>query len=86
LRLAYGGDRRYAAVRAIKPEHVVYDIAESINAQFTQRLCRNLLVKHPGKKIYVIYDHARYNRCTWLQQWVEKQCIEFVSFRPIFPT
>lgn len=67
-----------AAVRAIKPEHVVYDIAESINAQSTQRLCRKLLRKHPGKKIYLICDNARYYRCSWLQEWAKKQRIEFV--------
>jgi len=37
------------AVRAAKPEHLAYDIADTINAQSTQRLCRKLLVKHPGK-------------------------------------
>jgi len=38
------------AVRATKPEHLVYDITESVNAQSTQRLCRELLAKHPGIK------------------------------------
>lgn len=74
-----------AAVRAIKPGHVVYDIAESINAQSTQRLCRKLLIKHPGKRIYIICNNARYNRCAWLQQWAEKQRIEFVFFPPYSP-
>ncbi len=66
-----------AAVRAIKSEHVVCDIAESINAQFAERLYRKLLVKHPGEKIYIICANARHNRCTWLPQWAAGQRIEF---------
>lgn len=67
-----------AAVNAMKPEHLVYDIAESINAQSTQRLCRKLLRKHPGKTIYLICDNARYNRNKMLQEWAENQRIAFV--------
>lgn len=67
-----------AAVRATKPEHLVYDVAETINAQSTQRLCRQLLRKHPGKKIYLICDNARYNRNRLLREWAEQQRIEFV--------
>lgn len=74
-----------AAVRAIKPEHVVYDIADTINAQSMQRLCRKLLKKHPGKKIYVICDNAGYNRCAWLREWAENQRIEFVYLPPYSP-
>ena len=72
-----------AAIRANKPEHLVYDIAESINAQSTQRLCRKLLRKHPRKTIYLICDNARYNRCTWLQAWATDKRIEFV-FLPTY--
>lgn len=71
------------AVRAVKPEHMVYDIADRVNAQSTQRLCRKLLKKHPGKTIYYICDNARYNRCSWLQEWAEGQRIEFV-FLPTY--
>lgn len=71
------------AVRATKPEHLVYDVAESVNAQSTQRLCRKLLKKHPGKTIYFICDNARYNRCAWLQEWAGGQRIEFV-FLPAY--
>ena len=71
------------AVRATKPEHLVYDIAETINAQSTQRLCRKLLRKHPGKTIYLICDNAGYNRCRWLQEWAATQRIEFV-FLPAY--
>ena len=72
-----------AAVGAGKPEHIVYEIAERINAQSTQRLCRKLLRKHTGKKIYLICDaggrpNAGYNRCRWLQRWAAKQRIELV--------
>jgi transposase len=67
-----------AAVNAMKPEHLVYDIAESINAQSTQRLCRKLLRKYPGKTIYLICDNARYNRNKMLQEWAENQRIAFV--------
>lgn len=72
-----------AAVRATKPEHLVYDLTECINAQSTQRLCRKLLKKHPGKNIYLICDNARYNRCAWLQQWAATQRVEFV-FLPTY--
>lgn len=71
------------AVRATKPEHLVYDIAECINAQSTRRLCRKLLKKHPGKTIYFVCDNARYNRCAWLQEWAAGQRIEFV-FLPAY--
>jgi len=71
------------AVRATKPEHIVYDLADSVNAQSTQGLCRKLLKKHPRKTIYFICDNARYNRCSWLQQWAAGQRIEFV-FLPAY--
>ncbi|GIV31275.1 MAG: hypothetical protein KatS3mg029_0626 [Saprospiraceae bacterium] len=32
-----------AATRAIKPEHLVFDISERFNAQSTQRMCRGQL-------------------------------------------
>ncbi|OAV43234.1 IS630 family transposase [Lewinella sp. 4G2] len=67
-----------AAVNALKPEHLVYEIADTINAQSTQRLCRQLLRKHPGKKIYFICDNARYNRNKMLTEWADGQRIEFV--------
>ena len=68
-----------AAVNALKPEHLVYDITDSVNAQSTQRLCRQLLKKHPGrKKIYVVCDNARYNRNELLTNWAARQRIEFV--------
>ena len=72
-----------AAVRATKPEHLVYEVTDTINAQSTQRLCRQLLRKHPGKTIYLICDNARYNRCSWLQEWAKSQRIEFV-FLPAY--
>ena len=66
------------AINALKPEHLVFDIAATINAQSTQRLCRKLLRKHPGKKIYLVCDNARYNRNRMLQEWAQNQRIEFV--------
>lgn len=72
-----------AAVHALKPEHVVYDLVDSINAQSTQRLGRKLLRKHPKKKIYLICDNARYNRNKMLQDWAADQRIEFV-FLPAY--
>lgn len=72
-----------AAVNALKPEHLVYDVADSVNAQSTQRLCRQLLRKHPGKTIYLICDNARYNRNKLLQQWAAKQRVEFI-FLPAY--
>ena len=72
-----------ATVQTTKPEHVVYDIAESVNAQLTQRLCRKLLRKHSRKKIYLICDNTRYYHCSSLQEWGRKQRIEFV-FLPTY--
>lgn len=72
-----------AAIRATKPEHLVYDVTECINAQSTQRLCRKLLQKHPGKTIYLVCDNAGYNRCGWLQDWAENTRIEFI-FLPAY--
>ena len=74
-----------AAVRALKPEHLVYDVTETVNAQSTQRLCRGLLKKHPGKTIYLVCDNARYNRCGWLQAWAARQRIRFVFLPPYSP-
>lgn len=71
------------AVRATKPEHLVYDVTQTVNAQSTQRLCRQLLKKHPRKTIYLVCDNARYNRCGWLQEWAKYQRIEFV-FLPAY--
>lgn len=71
------------AVRATKPEHMVYDVTDTINAQSTQRVCRQLLRKHPGKTIYYICDNAAYNRCRWLQEWAKAQRIEFI-FLPAY--
>ena len=73
------------AINALKPEHLVYDITDSINAQSTQRLCRQLLKKHPKKKIYLICDNARYNRNRMLQDWAADQRIEFVFLPPYSP-
>jgi len=74
-----------AAVRAIKPEHVVYDMPERINAQSTLCLLRKLLRKHPKKKIYVICDNAGYYRCKELKEWLEGQRIELVFLPPYSP-
>lgn len=74
-----------AAVNATKPEHLVYDITDSINAQSTQRLCRKLLRKHPRKTIYLICDNARYNRNKMLQGWAQGQRIEFIFLPPYSP-
>ena len=72
-----------AAIRATKPEHLVYDITDRVNAQSTQRLGRQLLRKHPRKTIYYICDNAGYNRCKWLQEWAENTRINFV-FLPAY--
>jgi len=74
-----------AAVNGLKPEHLVYDIADSVNAQSTQRLCRKLLRKHPQKTIYLICDNAPYNRNKMLQNWAKDQRIEFVFLPPYSP-
>lgn len=71
------------AVRATKPEHIVYDEAKTINAQSTKRLCQKLLKKHPKKKIFLVCDNAGYNRCKWLLEWAQDQRIEFV-FLPAY--
>lgn len=71
------------AVRATKPEHLVYDVTDSVNAQSTKRLCQKLLAKHPDKTIYLIGDNARYYRCKWLQEWPQKQRVEFI-FLPAY--
>jgi len=67
-----------AAINGRKPEHLVYDITDSVNAQSTQRLCRQLLRKHPAKTIYFICDNARYNRNNMLTEWAKGQRIEFI--------
>lgn len=71
------------AVNALKPEHLVYEITDTINAQSTQRICRQLIKKHPGKIIYYICDNAKYNRNRMLQDWAEEQRIEFI-FLPAY--
>jgi transposase len=73
------------AVNALKPEHLVYETTDSINAQSTQRICRKLLKKHPGITIYFICDNARYNRNRMLQEWAINQRIEFIFLPPYSP-
>ena len=73
------------AVNACKPEHLVYDIADTINAQSTKRLAQQLLRKHPGKSVYMICDNARYNRNRMLQDWAATQRIEFIFLPPYSP-
>ena len=70
---------------ALKPEHLVYDVTETVNAQSTQRPYRGLLKKHPGKMIYLVCDNARYNRCGWLQVWAARQRIRLVLLPPYSP-
>ncbi len=67
-----------AAINALKPEHLVYETTETINAQSTQRICRQLLKKHPSKKIYLVCDNARYNRNKMLCGWASEQRIELI--------
>jgi len=74
-----------AAIRATKPDHVVYDITDSVNAQSTQRLCRKLLRKHSRMKIYYLCDNARYNRCSWLKKWAAGTRIQLIYFPSYSP-
>lgn len=71
------------AINALKPEHLVYDIAKSINAQSTKRLCQQLLKKHPQKQIYLICDNARYYKNKMLRNWVSNKRIDF-KFLPAY--
>lgn len=73
------------AVNAVKPEHLVYEVTETVNAQSTQRICRRLIKKHPAKIIYFICDNARYNRNKMLQDWAKNQRIEFIYLPPYSP-
>ena len=66
------------AVRADRPSEVVYDLAETINAQSTQRLAEQLLAKHPEGTIYLVCDNARYNRNRQLLDWSADKRVEFV--------
>jgi len=74
-----------AAINAMKPEHLVWETTATINAQSTQRICRQLLKKHPNKKIYLICDNARYNRNKMLKEWSSEQRIEFIYLPPYSP-
>jgi len=67
-----------AAINAMKPEHMVYELPESVNAQSTKRLCQMLMKKHRHKKIYLICDNARYYRNRWLKDWIEEQRVELI--------
>lgn len=71
------------AVNALKPEHLVYDITDSVNAQSTKRLCQKLLKKHPKKTIYMICDNARYYRNKMLKEWSKEKRISFI-FLPAY--
>lgn len=61
-----------AACNALRPEHLVYDITDSVNAQSTKRLCRLLLKKHPKLRIDIVIDNARYYKNKELQKWLGK--------------
>jgi len=74
-----------AAVNALKPEHIVYELTDSVNAQSTKRLCQQLTKKHQSKTIYLICDNARYYRNKMLKKWVDNQRIVFVYLPPYPP-
>lgn len=74
-----------AAINAKNPTELVYDLPEMVNAQSTQRLCEQLLAKHPNQMIYVVCDNARYNRNKMLLEWVADKPIELVYLPPYSP-
>ena len=79
--LANSGRKRVninGALNATKPTHLVYDIADRLDAQSTKRLCQKLLRKHRKKRIYFICDNARYNHNKELKKWAENTRIELV--------
>lgn len=74
-----------AAINALQSTEIVYDLPERINAQSTQRLCEQLLEKHPNQVVYVICDNARYNRNKQLLEWIADKLIELVYLPPYSP-
>ena len=74
-----------AAINALEPTKLVYDIANSVHAQSTQKLCELLLKKHRKKTIYLICDNARYNRNKTLQEWAKDKRITFIFLPPYSP-
>ncbi len=74
-----------AAVNALKPEHLVYETTDSVNASSTLRVCKKLLKKHPKKTIYYICDNARYNRNRELTEWAKDKRIVFIYLPPYSP-
>ena len=74
-----------AAINACKPEHSVYDITDSVNAQSTKRLCQQLLKKHRKNTIYLICDNARYYKNKMLQNWIKNQRVKLIYLPPYSP-
>lgn len=74
-----------AAINAMCPTQLVYDLPESIDAASTQRLCEQLLEAHPGKRVYVVVDNARYNRNRKLSEWLADKPLELVFLPPYSP-
>jgi len=59
------------AINAHNVEDFVYCETGSVNAQSTQKLYEQMLMKHQDKeKIYVIQDNAKYYRNGALQEWL----------------
>lgn len=73
------------AINAFDPEQACIDIADSINAQSTQRLCQQLLNAKPNKTIYLICDNARYYKNRMLQDWLEDKPIKLIFLPPYSP-
>lgn len=67
-----------AAINALKPEQLVYDITDSVNAQSTKRLCQKLLKRHRKKLIYLVCDNARYYKNKELQSWLVNRRIKLI--------
>ena len=63
----------------------MYDLADTINAQSTQRLAEQLLAKHPAGTIYLVCDNARYNRHRRLLDWSADKRVEFVYLPTYWP-
>lgn len=60
------------AMNAHRPEEVEIVEAETINAEATEALLEKLMLKNPGKIIYVFADNARYYYNEAIQKWLEK--------------
>ena len=74
-----------AALNAHCPTQVHVDETDCVNAQSTRRLYEQLLAAHPGQRVVVVCDNARYYKNQELTAWLADKALVQVFLPPYSP-